>query len=482
MNHRRFLSVPAHLGAAVLTSFLLLGSAATATAAESAPVQPQFSAASADFHGRVRVRTAAAVPGGAVTLAGRGFKPGQVVSFSYGGVALCAPVTVGEKGEFKTRFELPDSADPGRYQLVASVANPAASLLVDLKISPNVPLSGQDDFNATFKHLSDGLYEVAFSPKAGALFVTSSAFSFTPGKGRSLDSSYVTRVDPANLSRGARVAPATLELSKAGKKSHAFPVFGVGVDDAHGTVWVTNTTKNTVAVYRQSDLKLVKQFEPGVAPHARDVVVDEKHGKAYVSALGGDKIVVFDTSKLAKIGDIAVETTRRGRDVKPFGPVGIALDEDGSRLFAASMSTNEVAVIDTASDTVEKVLPLEHAETAFDVAWDGKHDRILVVSQGTDNLLMLDAATGKVVHDVATGAGPLSVAFAPKSGLTYVANRGSGTVTVVDAEGKIVANLAAGTFPNHLAADGEGGVFVVNKARRGGDDPTGNRVGHISPR
>jgi len=52
---------------------------------------------------------------------------------------------------------------------------------------------------------------------------------------------------------------------------------------------------------------------------------------------------------------------------------------------------------------------------------------------------------------------------------------------VVDGEGKIVANLPAGTFPNHVLADGRGDVLVINKSK-GADDPEGDRISRIVPK
>ena len=87
---------------------------------------------------------------------------------------------------------------------------------------------------------------------------------------------------------------------------------------------------------------------------------------------------------------------------------------------------------------------------------------------------------GLGVVAVTYGAGALNVAFEPVSGLAYVTNRGAGTVTVVDGDGKVVGNLDGGTFPNHVREDGKGNVFAVNKSR-GAEDPKGDRITRITP-
>src|SRR5690606_26109911 len=192
------------------------------------------------------------------------------------------------------------------------------------------------------------------------------------------------------------------------------------------------TRQNTVAVYKQSDLSLVKQFEPGAAQHARDVVVDEKGGKAYATASGSPEVVVFDAKALEPAGTIEIKSGKRGQN---FSVGSLKFDAESGKLFTVSMSTDEVAIIDAAGGEVEKVFPLEGSRGAIGVAYDGKTKRIFVASQGSDNLLIVDAESGKTLHNVPVGAGALNVAFDPVNDLAYVSSRGAGTVTVVDPDG-----------------------------------------------
>ena len=136
--------------------------------------------------------------------------------------------------------------------------------------------------------------------------------------------------------------------------------------------------------------------------------------------------------------------------------------------------------MDAKTGTVEKVIPVEGIKMAMGVAYDAKTNRLFVAAQGSDNLAIVDLASGKTLHRVSTGAGPLNVAFDPVKRLAYVTNRVSGTLSVVDPDGKLVANLPDGTFPNHVTVDGKGNVYAVNKAK-GQDDAEGDRITRFSP-
>ena len=454
---------------------------AVATLLAACASAPSFDQPDASFNGSISVvDTPLVVPGTEVKLAGRNFKPGQEVQLSYAGVALGnTPVIAGADGTFRTQLSVPATAKVGQHPVVVNVAKPAAALVYPLKVSPDLPLSGQDRFNVSSQKLVPGLYQSAYSAKSDRIFVTSAS-------GRPpVTQSQLVKVNPQTLAIEARATPpavpaAPARAGEAARNPGVYAVYGVAVDDANGTVWVTNTRQDTVAVYRQSDLALVKQFDAGTVNHARDVIVDDKLGKAYASATGKSHVAVFDTKTLQFVKNIEIKTGVQGAN-KAFAPMSLELDRERSKLYTVSLGTDEAAVINTRTDQVEKVFVIEGSKTASGVAFDGKTNRLFVASQGSDNLLIIDAGSGKTLHDVKVGAGPLNVVVDSARGLAYVPNRAAGTVTVVSSDGKIVANLPGGTFPNHVAEDGKGSVYAINKAR-GTDDPLGDRITRITPR
>lgn len=429
-----------------------------------------FSKPDDSFNGRVRAMSQVVLPGTEVEFGGMNFKPGQQVTLLRGETALNdQPLVADGEGRFTTTVQIPVDAQTGRHPVVVRVANPDAAAVFDLKISKEIPLSGQEAFDVASNQLARGLYQVAWSDAANALFVTS-AVGRPP-----VTTSELLKLDPQTLEITARAAPP----AAAGRDDgHLVAVYGVGVDDANGNVWVTNTRDNTVAVYRQSDLSLVRQFDPGSVPHARDVIVDQRNGRAWASPVGAGVLIPFDSKRLEPLEPVEIRSGVRGES---FSAMSLALDPDAGKLYTVSMSTNEAAVIDSATGTVDKVFPLPGANGASGVAVDAANGRLYVASQGSDNLLIVDIASGEVLHDVYVGAGTLNVAFNPSSGLAYVLNRGADTITVVDGSGTIVANLDGGSAPNHAAIDGDGNVYAVNKAR-GADDPQGDHIRRISPK
>lgn len=464
MTHR--MTIRHLLGASALAISLIAGSA---------QADSLFTPAAVDFTGQIRitgaVRGMPIYPGSEATVTGSGLQPGQTITLLRGATVLNKePITVDEKGGFTYVVPVDKDAAQGLQPIVVATENPASATVADLKVSKQLPVAGADKFTVESKPVNPGLYQVAESPKSGAVFVAS-AVGRPPIK-----ESALVKLNPETLAVESRISPAEAP-ERDGKPGGLYAVYGVAVDDSNGTVWATNTRQDTIAVYKQSDLSLLKQFEPGVVPHARDVVVDEGNGRVYASTSFGPDLMVFDAKTLEQLPSIHIPTEARG---ETFGAMALDLDAKHGKLATVSYNTPEAAIIDLKSGAV-KVIELPRAKIASGVAFDAQDNLLFIVSQDTDNLLIVNAETGETLHDVEVGATPLNVTFEPKSRLAFIANRGAGTIAVVNTKGEVVANLETGGFPNQLRADGKGNVWAVNKSR-GENDEAGDRIWRIAPK
>ncbi|MCV0383890.1 MAG: YncE family protein [Erythrobacter sp.] len=414
--------------------------------------------------------------GDEVRIEGSGFRPGQQVTLRYGATPLTAQALAADgEGKLTGSFALPAEAVVGIHPIVVTTQAPYHAIIAELKVSPDIALSGQSGFRVTEAEPARGLYQSVYSPKSNAIFTTS-AIGRPPVK-----ESALTKLDARTLEVAAQANPgaAPQRPGRDGtmQDGGVFAVYGIDIDDAKGTVWVTNSRQDTIAVYRQSDLGLVKQFEPGAVSHSRDVRVDEALGKAYVSATFTPEIVVFDTANNTETKRIAIASGKRREE---FGVASLSLDDAAHRLYVAGLGTSEVAVIDTQTDEVLNVFPVPGARGVIGIAHDPQTGRIFAAAQGTDNLVVLDGQTGAVIADTPVGAGALNVVFDPVSRHAYVANRGSGTVTVVDVDGKIVANLGPAPRANHVALGPKGTIYAVDKSA-GARDADADQLLVITP-
>lgn len=393
-------------------------------------------------------------PGDEANLQGRGFTPGQEVKLLRSGHSIVGDTIIkaDAEGAFKHSAAIPADAALGLHPVVVQTVNPSAATVFELKVSPAVPLAGAEAFETRSAPITTGLYQSAYSAKNDRLYLSSSV-------GRPpVKQSEILKIVPEDLSIEARITP---ELDADRTDGQVQAVYGIAVDDVNDTVWVTNTRTNTAAVYKQSDLSLVKQFPNGIVKHARDVVIDERAHRAYMSTVGSNEIVVFDTQKLEQLP--AITLSSQGREAP--SPMSLALDADNAKLYTISLNTNEAFVIDLEKQSQEKVIALPQARTASGVAVAPKQNVLFVAAQRTDNVLLVDLDSGEILHNVSVGAGPLNVLWDEKSQQAFVATRASGTVAVINLDGELVANLDAGKQPNHISTDGNGNLYLVHKAK-----------------
>src|SRR3972149_530083 len=160
-----------------------------------ATAQPVFDQpANATFKGEVVSRGENVVPGSTADVLGRGFVPGQKVSLLRGDSVLTAqPVVVDADGNFKTQLSIPADAVPGTHPVVVRASQPAAATVLKLRVSPQLPLSGQAQFATRSSRLGRGLSQPAYRAASNAVFVPS-AVGRPP-----VTQSQLLKLDPTSL-------------------------------------------------------------------------------------------------------------------------------------------------------------------------------------------------------------------------------------------------------------------------------------------
>lgn len=291
-----------------------------------------------------------------------------------------------------------------------------------------------------------GLYEVVYSNKGNAVYVAAAGSSGG-------NNAFVYKLDPKTLDILDKIA-----LSEA-------PGYGLGINDKTQTLYTSNTRNNSVNVI---DLKtgtvktIIPEFERS---HTRELVIDEKTNKVYVS----------DVGKESRIWVIDGKTNTLERVIENTGAssTGIALDPKAQHLYITNLGNDEIAVLDLKTDKIIKTFPAG-AEGSINLVLDEKTNRLFVANQKSGVVTVLDAKSGQLLKTIPTGEGALGIRLDPKSNRVFVANRQAGTVTVIDSKSyAAIADLKTGTHPNTVAVDIKtGSAYVTNKAERKKDDPS----------
>ena len=312
-----------------------------------------------------------------------------------------------------------------------------------------------------------GQFQVGYSKKNHKLFVP------TVGARGNLASS-LARVDADTLQTEAF---AELPVKQNDKGQYGYTsAYGVTVDDVDGTVWVTNTTDNSVAVYDQQTLKLiwtnegVKKDDPNWIEHPRSVLVDHESGKAFVTGRFFVSAIDLKTKQVEKI-------QLEGAPDGGTRYISMNLFLDGGKLYVPERTGGKLFVVDTKTFKVEKTIQTQGEDSTVevrpsDVAVDRSLGEIYVSSQGVkgvnSGISVYDLHTGEFKKFVKFGTQALALEHDEDRDLVYVTDFGTGKVAVFDGRadeviGEVEMNGAAA---NDVTLLKDGSVLVLDKKDR----------------
>ena len=370
--------------------------------------------------------------------------------------------TAGDNSEVKQ--VTPETREFQGYPATATKTKAADST------APSTEAHRTVDANGSVANIIQGLpgqFQVGYSKKNHKLFVP------TVGARGGLASS-LARVDADTLQTEAF---AELPVKKNDKGQYGYTsAYGVTVDDVDGTVWVTNTTDNSVAVYDQQTLKLiwtnegVKKDDPNWIEHPRSVLVDHESGKAFVTGRFFVSAIDLKTKQVEKI-------QLEGAPDGGTRYVSMNLFLDGGKLYVPERTGGKLFVVDTKTFKVEKTIQTQGEDSTVevrpsDVAVDHSLNEIYVSSQGVkgvnSGISVYDLTTGAFKKFVKFGTQALALEHDEDRDLVYVTDFGTGKVAVFDGRadeviGEVEMNGAAA---NDVTLLKDGSVLVLDKKDR----------------
>ncbi len=260
-----------------------------------------------------------------------------------------------------------------------------------------------------------------------------------------------------NNAKVFKLDPQTLEIKDSIDVSEA-PAFGLGINDKTQTLYTSNTRSNSVHAIDIKTGKILATIKNGnEKSHTREIVADEETNTIYVSDVGyGVWVIDGKTNSFKKMIDNA------GKSV-----TGMALDTKRNKMYLIDIKSDKIMSYDLKKEMITDSFACG-GKGAINLVRDAKTKRLFVANQGSGELTVLDEKSGKLLKNIPTGKGALGVNFNPAKNLIYVANRQSGTLTIIDAKTyEVLADLPTGTHPNTVAVNKKGEAFVANKAKSG---------------
>jgi DNA-binding beta-propeller fold protein YncE len=193
-------------------------------------------------------------------------------------------------------------------------------------------------------------------------------------------------------------------------------VHGIAIAPAFKHGFTSNGRENKVSMFDPSSLSLIKKIDVGKGPDG--IYYDPGSKRVFTNNHGSHDISAID----AATGEVA-------GTVKSEGDGEQAIIGADGLIYVNSENTAEVVVFDPKSLEVKKRFPIGVAKTPTGLAYDAKTNRLFIGCRNEPKMVVMDAATGKVIGSFPIGAGVDFAGFDPKARLIFF-SCGDGTLSV----------------------------------------------------
>lgn len=244
----------------------------------------------------------------------------------------------------------------------------------------------------------------------------------------------------------------------------ASPPMAMAVNPVTNRIYTANISNGTADVLDGSVIYSSFNPPPTVVTDAWSiaVAVNPVTNKIYVVNYNAGDVTVIDGESNYPI-NVPVGT----------GPNAVAINPVTNKIYVANTVSGTVSVIDGVTDAggyavdeprarVHVSVPIVAGTTPNDIAINPVTNKVYVANQGSDNVTVIDGSTtvpiGATLYltapttTVGAGSQPTALAVDPFRNMTYVANKGDSTISMIDALNNS-APLNTGTGPGAVAVN-----------------------------
>lgn len=232
-------------------------------------------------------------------------------------------------------------------------------------------------------------------------------------------------------------------------------------DDVTGTLVVLNKAEATASLIDLSSGEVVATLPTGEGPH--EVAVSPEGHLAVAGNYGtresaGNSLTVLNI-RTARV----VRTIDLGDYHKPHGLAWL----DKRRLVVTVESSKAVLIVDVLSgEILGKVETGQEISHMLVTSPDGR--RAFVANIGSGSITVIDLETQEHIADIVTGEGAEGIEITPDGDHVWVTNRAADTISVIDTTTlEIVRTVKCKSFPIRAKVTPDGRTMLVSNARSG---------------
>lgn len=329
-----------------------------------------------------------------------------------------------------------------------------------------------------------GQFLSTYSAATNKLYLTG---TFNTASYRGSTVATIARVNPQTLAIEATAQLPVIDESHPGfmGEYQLCGAFGIDVDDARGTLWVTDPTTSSVAVYNRDTFTPVwSSYQPAVSfeeqpiSHPREVLVIPDTGCVVVTGPGGYWIVDTETYSITQHNPVPGSLPNT---------LTAMYDSLSKTAYLSDYNLDKIYEVVPHSGQAIRTINVPAGQTAdlrrvktHGVALNSSRNEIYVSTQGdkgkNSGVQVLDKATGEFKRFIPYGVTPTDIIADDARDLIYLTDfgpvhshikqTGGGTVAVIDARtGTVLGEVQiAPAKANHLTLLPDGSVIALDKA------------------
>ena len=252
-------------------------------------------------------------------------------------------------------------------------------------------------------------------------------------------------------------------------------VQAIAVTPDGSKLYAADALHNTVSVMDTELRRVIKIIDVSTGP--RFLAIDPSRPRLYVANYGLRQIVQEGANNIVTVIDTGSDQIIATVEVG-LRPYAMTFNENGDKLyvlnrgdgFGLSDPADMVSVIDLTdlnqpARTVDLSLGVEKGVTPSAIVVAPSTERAFIVNRNSDNVAVIDTSSDSLVSFIDVGKAPLGIAADPEGSQVFVTNSLSDTVSVIDtASLSVTKTISVGPGPMSIAIDFDARYLYVANA------------------
>ena len=218
-----------------------------------------------------------------------------------------------------------------------------------------------------------------------------------------------------------------------------------------GDVLITgNKGEDTISLIDLETGREYARLETGEQPH--EIALSPDGQRAAVVAYGGATIDIFDIVQARRVDRIDLTPNRR--------PHGLLWLPD-NRLIATTEGSDSLTIVDLTDRSISQIATGQQGSHM--VAVSAFFDRAYVANMGSGTVSVIDLVAGEKIADLEVGDTPEGLALSQDGSTLWVADRDNALLYAIDTRSfETLAEIPVGNFPIRVAISPDGETVVTS--------------------